>query len=116
MLLSGRPFNDCYSGMSLNSPFGNENQLKASDVNCFYQCWDLQKHQARTNLARAQIGVFERKKRCILAPAGAVNSEIYRVFSCFVCHRFHRLSFGHCKNRLLLIAAMTYLARKSKMM
>lgn len=48
--------------MSLNGQFGNENRLKASDANCFYQCWDLRKHQARTDLARAQIGVFEREK------------------------------------------------------
>lgn len=115
MLLSGRTYNDCYSGMSLNGQFGNENRLKASDANCSYQCWDLRKHQACTDLARAQIGVFERKKkRRILAPAGTVNSEIYRVFSRFVCPGLHRLAFGHCKNRLLLIAAMTYLARKSK--
>lgn len=37
----------------------NRQRLKASHVNvldCFYQRWDLQKHQARTYLAWAQIG------------------------------------------------------------
>ncbi len=49
MLLSGGTYNDCNSGMSLNRQFGEEHQLKAPHVNvldCFYQCWDLQKHQA----------------------------------------------------------------------
>lgn len=66
MLLSGGTYNDCGGGMSLNRPFEKEHRLRASVVNvldCFHQCWDLQEHQARTNLATAQIGVCSGVKR-----------------------------------------------------
>lgn len=73
--------------MSLNCQSGKDHQLKASAnlnvLDCFYQCWDLQKHQVCTNLAWAESRVWANAKPQFFFPVFA----LYFFSSTFVMTR-----------------------------